>query len=417
MNIWNVVSKIGIRDPNETDRETKRLIFFNQVLFIGFFATLFQVVLTWPFIGAQSFLFLIITGTSAVSLYLNSKGRFWISKRIFMLIVYGIGTYTTTLLGGDGCYHFGTLSIFAASLILFDIKSEKIEILLGLPLVALSLLIGEFGWFNAPDFSSHEAIEIVRFSNIFSLLVVNSILTIFIIRLNDKNESELVNSKSNLESLVAERTSELNHQKLILEAQNKEKEVLLQEVHHRVKNNLQIIVSLINLQMSQTEDEVTTVALSETQGRVLSMSIIHQEMYQTNNFAKVGVKEYIVNLIETTSELYGYDYLRPTVEVDDAFNIDLEKAIPFGLIINEIVMNYFKHVANEKGTTFKLSIVPDPKKNMYVCRYSDNGPGFKSIENSNSLGLQLIESLTEQIDGEFKYFNDNGAVYEFTINL
>lgn len=154
---------------------------------------------------------------------------------------------------------------------------------MGFSLVVLTLLVGEFGWFNVPDFSSHEAIEIVRFSNIFSLLAANSILTIFIIRLNDKNESELVSSKSNLETLVAERTSELNDQRLILEAQNREKEVLLQEVHHRVKNNLQIIVSLINLQMSQTDDEGTTLALSETQGRVLSLSIIHQEMYQTTS--------------------------------------------------------------------------------------------------------------------------------------
>jgi two-component sensor histidine kinase len=374
-------------------------------------------VLTWPFIGFQSFLFLIITATSAISLFLNFKRRFWISKRVFILVVYLIGTYTTTLLGGDGYYHLGTLLIFAASLILFDTKSEKIEILLGLPVVALTLLIGEFGWFNAPDFSNHEAIEIVRFLNIFSLLVINSILTVFIIRLNDKNESELVNSKSSLESLVAERTSELNDQKIILEVQNKEKEVLLQEVHHRVKNNLQIIVSLINLQMSKTEDEGTTIALSETQGRVLSMSIIHQEMYQTNNFAKVGVRDYILNLIKTTSELHGYDSIRPTVEVEDTFNINLEKAIPFGLIINEIVMNYFKHVANQKGTTFKLSIVSDLKKDVYICRYSDNGCGFKSMDNSNSLGLQLIESLTEQIEGEFRYYNDNGAVYEFTINL
>lgn len=113
----------------------------------------------------------------------------------------------------------------------------------------------------------------------------------------------------------------------------------------------------------------------------------------------------------------GFDCLSPTVKVDDTFNINLEKAIPFGLIINEIVMNYFKHVANEKGATFKLSIVPDLKKDTYICRYSDNGPGFNSKENSNSLGIQLIESLTEQINGKFRYFNDNGAVYEFTINL
>ena len=117
-----------------------------------------------------------------VSLLLNSNGKFWLSKKIFIVVVYIIGTYTATLLGGDGCYHFGTLSIFAATLILLDAKTEKTEILLGLPFVALTLFIGEFGWLNAPDFSSHEAIEIVRFSNIFSLLAIKAILTIFIIR-------------------------------------------------------------------------------------------------------------------------------------------------------------------------------------------------------------------------------------------
>lgn len=80
-------------------------------------------------------------------------------------------------------------------------------------------------------------------------------------------------------------------------------------------------------------------------------------------------------------------------------------------------MNYFKHAADQNETTFKLSIFSCSKKDVYICSYSDNGSGSKLLDNSNSLDLQLIESLTEQIDGEFPYFNNNAAVYELTINL
>jgi len=345
---------------------------------------------------------------------LNYKGYSKVSKKFFVLVVYIIGTYTTTLIGGTGLYHFGAFVIFISTLIIFDIRTEKRTIVLGIPFLILSVCIGEFGWFNAPDFSGHEALHLMRLSSVINLFVIISILTIFILRLNHKNEEKLSGRKVELESLVQERTEELLAQKNELEKQNKEKEILLKEVHHRVKNNLQIIVSLINLQLSKYENDEISNALLEIQGRVLSMSLVHQEMYITSDFTSIDLKKYIESLIENIKGLYGENEMEYSLNFDSECICDIETAIPIGLIFNEVISNFFKHVSLKKTSSFSISL--QKVNHNYILTYKDNGDGFPvgySIEEADSLGLQLIESLTEQIDGEFEFYNENGAVYKF----
>lgn len=425
--LWKNVSSLGVDfERIGSIREERRKVFFNQALFVGLFATLLQVVYVWSFLGVWSLLFLNISLFSGLALFLNSRGLFHISKYFFVYLVFINGLILTFFLGGDTYFHIGSITIFVFSLVIFDIKKETWFILAGVPFVIGCFLVAEMDYFGTPDFSNHPDLGIAKASNLASLFIVNSIFTIFLINLNDKSEKKLsiaIREKDDLlkklEVLVQERTSEISEQKNILIQQNEEKEILLKEVHHRVKNNLQIIVSLINLQLSKFDNKEVEAALRETQSRVLSMSLVHKKMYQSSNFKEIGIRLYTEQLIENINALYIERDFKYQIDIDESVTLDVETAIPFGLIINEIVTNFFKHCRSDDSIENKFQInLKKSKDNKLIMTYRDNGPGFNdtvSIDDTASLGLQLIDSLTEQINGDFRFFSDKGAVYEFTM--
>jgi two-component sensor histidine kinase len=439
--LWRKISYTGIDEySNLPVKERNRIIFFNQVLFVGFFGTLLQMLMVWPLIGVKSLIFFIVPVVSVITIVLNKKGKFKYARRLFCISLYGLGLITVIMLGGSGLYHIGVFSTFTFGLILFDFKKEKLEIILGVPITLFILTVGELSLFGAPDFSNHFSTPYFRLANILSLISINSILTVFILKLNSISESELSialrknelvlseltsnkqkleHQKIGLEQTVASRTYEISNQKEILEAQNKEKEVLLQEVHHRVKNNLQIIISLINLQLGKFENQEAIDALKEIQTRVLSMSLVHRKMYETSNFTEIKLSDYCNQLVENIQLLYNEDSISFENRIPEHLIIDMESAIPLGLILNEIVINFFKHAYDSSKLENKLTIDSQEVAGGYIeIKCSDNGPGFPEeslIEGKNSLGLEIIEGLAEQVDGKFTYYNEEGAVYLFLV--
>lgn len=430
--IWNTISHLGIENHDGIKSPTqKRNIFFNQILFIGFFATLFQIAFVWPFINVQALYFLIVCGILGTCLFLNSRKAFGLSKLIYTPALYSMGLLTTILVGGSALYHIQSLLIFMSCMILFDHTKEKFQILMGVPFVLACLYYGEASLPYVPDFSDHWWNPIARMANISSLFSVSVILVTFIIRLNGKNEKdlsaalhslsesteELKVAKSGLEIEVEQRTARLREQRNELQKQNEEKEVLLKEIHHRVRNNLQVIISLINLQMSKFEGDEAQEALSEVQNRVRSMALVHQRMYQTSNFKEVQLKEYARKIVENVSELYE-DHREAVIAIPESVMMDFERAIPTGLIINEMVTNFYKHVHSDNSHEphFELSLELDDDDGK--IRYHDNGDGFPEnfkVDELKSLGLLLIDSLVDQLDGKFEFYNKNGAVYEVSI--
>lgn len=303
---------------------------------------------------------------------------------------------------------------------MFDLRKEKLQILAGIPFLIASITIGETGLFGAPDLSSHPWTPIARIANIYSLLVIHTILISFIIRLNSVNEKALEEGKEELEELVWKRTAELEHQKSTLIKQNEDKEILLKEVHHRVRNNLQIIVSLVNLQLAKTSSKSTVNALKEIQGRVESMSLVHQKMYQTSDFKKIDMMDYIDHIVDNISQLYGRDHFKAELDIPEGFSLHMEKAIPFGLVINEIVSNYFKHadVVTANGGSQNFSLEIESLDSGFSMKYQDNGPGFSTItdlDELESLGMILIANLVDQLEGTFKFYNEGGAVYHLSV--
>ncbi len=195
----------------------------------------------------------------------------------------------------------------------------------------------------------------------------------------------------------------------------KEKEVLLKEVHHRVKNNLNVIVSLLNLQSRQIENKDQALsAFHETRDRVYSMALVHDQLYQTENFSRINMKMYIKTMAKgLISGLSGGKTITLNMKLKDIY-LDINKAIPCGLILNEIITNSLKH-AFPKKKKGKIMIEFLRKNSQYEFLVRDNGVGLPekfNVKKSTSLGLKLIHLLTEQIGGKLEIKRKSGTQYK-----
>lgn len=195
-----------------------------------------------------------------------------------------------------------------------------------------------------------------------------------------------------------------------------EKEVLLKEVHHRVKNNLQIISSLLSLQSETIDDLTAKEKYQESIGRIKSMSIIHELLYRSKNLSTIKIKDYLNELVSYISQTYN---VKGEIKVDLVFDlnkesIDIHKAIPCGIIINELISNAFKYAfPSEKKGTVVIEFTGTGKRH-YKLKVSDNGIGIpKNIDliNPDTLGMQLISSLVDQLDGKIKVDSENGTTF------
>lgn len=207
-----------------------------------------------------------------------------------------------------------------------------------------------------------------------------------------------------------------------LKASLVEKEFLIKEIHHRVKNNLQIISSLLNLQANTIDDKRAKEKYSESIGRVKSMAIIHELLYQTKNLSNIKAREYLTELVKYISETYN---INKKIDVDLVVDpklkrVDMNKAINCGLLINELLSNAFKYAFANKKTGkikihFKILLNHSSRFELVV---SDNGNGISNkvdFSNPKTLGLQLVNSLVDQLDGHLTINRKNGT--EFSIHF
>jgi len=193
----------------------------------------------------------------------------------------------------------------------------------------------------------------------------------------------------------------------------KQKDLLLKEIHHRVKNNLQIISSLIKLQSSHVKDKEIHSLFAESQNRIKTMALIHEKLYRSTDISVIEFYDYIKNLVDSLYSSYGIsiDRVKPVIEFRSIY-LDIDTAIPCGLIINELVSNCLKYAFPDlrKGSIFiDLSESQDGEYEMII---RDNGIGIPEnvdFMNTNSLGLKLVKILSEQLGGAAKLLRDNGT--------
>ena len=235
--------------------------------------------------------------------------------------------------------------------------------------------------------------------------------------------------------LVKRKTRELRRElferqmaeKELLESQHNlrrslaEKEALLKEVHHRVKNNLQIISSLLYLQEEYMSDPKGVDILRQSQNRVKSMALIHEQLYSTSDLARIDFGRYVEGLTANLQDAYGIDPMRIQFDIQaDQIALGVDMAVPCGLMINELVSNAVKHAfAPDAGGRIEVVIRHRPADRMEI-KVADNGVGLPPMpadEKPQSLGLRLIDTLVTQLEGSLTMDTKNGAAFSILLKL
>ena len=178
----------------------------------------------------------------------------------------------------------------------------------------------------------------------------------------------------------------------------KEKDILLAEVHHRVKNNMQIISSLLHLQGEGIEDKDVLKVFEESRARVNSMALVHEQLYRSEEYAQIDFGKYVDHLATTLFNMYQIEATQVQLQIDTrGIQLDLDKAIPCGLLLNELITNSLKYAFPE-GRKGKLWVILELRKNNLVLTVGDNGIGIPAnldIETTKTLGLQLVNLLVK----------------------
>lgn len=232
-----------------------------------------------------------------------------------------------------------------------------------------------------------------------------------------KSLKEKYQLNSSLRKQVAIRQeSEKQLKKLLIE-----KEVLVKEIHHRVKNNLLIVCNLLEFQAEFINNDQLTQALEESRNRIYSMALIHEKLYGSNNLVQIDFAEYIEQLVDYLSETYNNINSNITVDLQlKPIFLSIETVNPCGLIINELISNAFKHAfpdGREGKIEVKLRTLEQTDKILLTV--ADNGVGLPpnlSFQNLDSLGMELIETLTTQLEGNLELFRENGTIFQLTFS-
>lgn len=232
------------------------------------------------------------------------------------------------------------------------------------------------------------------------------------------NVGTIDSSEEQMLVLLEDITKEKEYEKK-LKMSLREKEVLLAEIHHRVKNNLAIIIGLIELHKEEVTEDKTSALLNETQNRIYSISGVHELLYQTDSFSEIGIDEYIDKLIERMQLTYQGDKHRVNIERNiSSFHVNINQAIPLGLLFNELITNSFKHAFNGvENATISIEIIE--KSDLLEVTYEDNGKGFEAevFDQTSTLGITLIKTLMKQLSADYTLHDSSnfGITFRFKV--
>jgi two-component sensor histidine kinase len=198
-----------------------------------------------------------------------------------------------------------------------------------------------------------------------------------------------------------------------------EKELLLSEIHHRVKNNMQIIISLLQLQSQQVQDKSYISILKESENRIRALALIHEKLYRSKDLSHINCQEYILDFVQLLLELFGVnDKIELKIDINQAIQLNLDQAIPLGLIINELITNILKHAfpSMKAGAKIEVTLV-DLGDDSLELVIADNGIGLPAgfdWQKTDTLGLKLVKMLAKQLGDDILCRSDSGVIFEIT---
>lgn len=246
-----------------------------------------------------------------------------------------------------------------------------------------------------------------------ALIILSGVLIYVRIRLKRSEKRQI-----ELERIVDEKTIELQKEKVLVESELHEKEILLKEVNHRVKNNMQLASSLLHLQAGKSKSEIEKAALKLASERIKSLSLAHQELYLGNDYSSLKLADYINRLVDN---LTGNTEIHCSVQIDQDLTMDIEKAQSLGLVINELLTNSIKHAWSKQEHNKKMSITLFQHEKRVELVYEDNGKGLPrdlDLTKTKSLGFTLINSIiTRRLKGKLLVANADHFSIKITFEL
>lgn len=356
---------------------------------------------------------LAVLGTliSATLFYLSRVRNWFTPATIFIYI-----TGTIVVLGSMHFYNgasYGTIIYLIIMLlnIFLLIAQRRHQLLIYSLLAGAALLLIVVEYFFPQLVVPYASID-QRLTDHLTVLVYSLFFTMLIIVLFRR-------SYDREQKMVLDQKRELEEAYRLTTEKNEYIESLVRELHHRVKNNLQIVSSLLSLQSNRLEDDKARMALEEGRTRVDAMAMIHQQLYMENDLAAVNIEDYLGTLTLSLAGSFGYNSgnIRTVVQLQNQ-SVDIDMAIPIGLIVNELVTNSFKHAFHGVADPRIIVSLQQQSNDRLILTIADNGNGLKSSEALNkatSFGIKLVNMLVDQLNGVMTIRESPGIT--FTIEI
>ncbi|HOZ86737.1 MAG TPA: sensor histidine kinase [Bacteroidia bacterium] len=402
--LWKAISDIGIQ-PGYNEKKRKRVALINQFTVVaaliyvvngisdfslGFYdeATLLEI----------SALFFV------VPLYLN-KMHLHKATVVFLFVFISLTVfYFGTLAGvqsGDYLYYFPLIMAISFA---FDFSKDKILMVMLFIFILVLIIINTFAYTEFPVMAEagNTRYQMFVVNLFFSAITLGAF--VFITAKNNDKVSQLYEQK----------IKQKEESEVLIKKALQEKEVLLAELHHRVKNNLAVMVGFFNLKLNSTANEDAREILLESRNRVNSMALIHNHLYRKEDVTEINFSPYIIDLVNEIKTSYPA-IAKSVIVHSNIVNIklSLNAAIPCALILNELLTNCYKHAFKdgEQGT-IHIDFTPFTNQQLKL-KVKDNGRGLgKDFKQHESMGLTVIESLSQQLNATHRYLSEQGTCFE-----
>ncbi len=403
MSLWNNISSIGIQN-NYDDKLIKKIMLSNQFSFVASIVFFLSGINNYLIGDTFSALIIEFFTLICLSAFILNKWQYHQFAISFLLIAISIAIFYfdsySGLASGTYLYHFPLVLAIA---FIFDPK-EKTLMMTHFLLPILFIIINvstNYELFKSEYLTDQNRYRMFMFNLPFSA----SSIGIFIYMTISNNTRQ--------NRLYEQRIKERNEAAQTIQKALAEKEILLAEIHHRVKNNLAIISSLLNLRENTIENIEAKNVLNDSKNRVKSMALIHDRLYKNDSLTNIDFKSYIEDLTREIS--YSYPTISSLVTIESTISniqLNVNNAIPCGLILNELLTNCYKHAFNGRGSGI-IWISFDSDGLNYTLRVKDNGVGIKDdYTQSDSLGMVVVQSLSDQLKGKHSFTVNNGTSFE-----
>lgn len=360
----------------------------------------------------------------SLSIILNSNKKYTISSILILLNTNYCVLFFSIYLGFDSGIH---LYLFTSPLIVLTLFDTKNTVFITLAMLSYVLnfivivTIEKIFKINFPALNTQQQSVFYLINFICSSIILMALALYFLY--NNNKVNQLLVLKNQQLILQQEQLKEENNIRKFAEEQAisslAQKEILLSEIHHRVKNNLAVVTALMELQTFYLKDEKIIQILKESQNRIKSIALLHEKLYENKSLKEVNVALYTNELVHFIQQSISKD---KTVEIHikiDEINLEMSKAMPFGLMLNELITNSYKYAFYKKEIG-NIWITIQLKDNQCFLEYKDDGVGFEYNDDikTKSLGINLIESFCVQLNGKFGFKREiNNMIFELTFPI